>query len=556
MSITLRQIQKAFVHGELVCVAGMEGLDSMVANLTVIDSPEILNWIKGGEFVVSTGYVTYTNPKLQNTLIKGLKEKGAVGLGIKLHRYYDEIPEKFVEEADKLGFPLFAISYETRMSDLMHLVYANFFSDSMDIVEKKNLLYKQVVESVLSEDAIDLAMYNIAQACHNPVFLVDKSFRVVALETHEDNEVLLSDYVNVEEGELAFNTSTIEYLLSYYRDVQFQFHRMNIGDGDRPISIVVIPLSSSTGLKGFFVVMETIRNIPKAEYSVLNVAANILKIYLLQREVDIENPRFSKNDFLNAVLLNVEASDKTVQQYCQTWNFDYSRDRVCIYFSIQDYRALDYYVRKKIDASFFEAFKAEAHKAKSMCFQYKQGYIGYYLFAEMPKSEILEEARDSVRNIVRKMSDNGIESRACISSVGKNIAHIRESFHQSIDGMQIGEKFFGERSIYLYRDILAYDLLMNDIPPEKLRALYENTVAALDDFDLGNNTNLLHTLEVYLECNCNATHAAQNLHMHRNTMMNQIEKIEGLLHSDIKDSDTIFNMRLGIRARNVLLITN
>ena len=114
MAIVLSNLLKQLTHNEMTCVAGQTGLNAIIENVTVIDSPEILNWIRGGELVVSTGYVSYNNAGMLNELVAGLKEKGAVGLGIKVNRFYQEVPEILITEGNRLGFPVFAISYEKK----------------------------------------------------------------------------------------------------------------------------------------------------------------------------------------------------------------------------------------------------------------------------------------------------------------------------------------------------------------------------------------------------------------------------------------------------------
>ena len=91
MAITLNQLLKKSYHGELKCVAGHKGLDKEILGVNVVDNPEIVSWLYGGELILSTGYVTKNNPSMLNTIVKDLHRKGCVGLGFKVKRYFEKI---------------------------------------------------------------------------------------------------------------------------------------------------------------------------------------------------------------------------------------------------------------------------------------------------------------------------------------------------------------------------------------------------------------------------------------------------------------------------------
>ena len=146
MAITLNQLLKKSYHGELKCVAGHKGLDKEILGVNVVDNPEIVSWLYGGELILSTGYVTKNNPSMLNTLVNDLHRKGCVGLGFKVKRYFEKIPDIIISEGNKYGFPILEISYEMRMSDISRFVYTNLFSDEMSENEKTHLVYQQVTK--------------------------------------------------------------------------------------------------------------------------------------------------------------------------------------------------------------------------------------------------------------------------------------------------------------------------------------------------------------------------------------------------------------------------
>ena len=67
---------------QIRCVAGFCGTNREVTSFTIIDTPEILDWLHGGEFVVDSGYITSHNPSMLKGFIASLRKKGCAALGV------------------------------------------------------------------------------------------------------------------------------------------------------------------------------------------------------------------------------------------------------------------------------------------------------------------------------------------------------------------------------------------------------------------------------------------------------------------------------------------
>lgn len=557
MSIILRNLLKQITHDEIVCIAGKNGLDARIENVTVIDSPEILDWLKGGELVVSTGYVSYNNSGLLNGLVAGLKEKGAVGLGIKVNRFYRNVPEILVEDGERLDFPIFAISYEMRMSDIMKLVYANFFSDSMNKIEKENLLYQQVTKAIINGENINAATFNISLAMQNPALIIDRDFRLIAFENHEENQIHLEDFLVLSETEPVFSLADAHNLMDYYKETQFKFYEMKLNNGRENIELAVTPIEIDKTLKGFLCIAETVCKISKEEYSILENSTKILAIYLFKQELHNEKCRYGKDSFLNNVLLNPNGDVQMIQHYCDIWGFDYVKKRVCIYFKFEHLLSLPFYQKKEIADTYQKAIKHNSGKCVTYNVPFQDGFLTYQLYGEDTANAVIKA--DTIETITYVMScfdGSGIHPKVSVSAIGKNINHIVESFRQAVEEIRLGEVIFPDQKIYYYEDMMVYDLLGNAIPLDHLLSLYNSTVASLDIADRKGDTEYLKTLDVYLENNCNVTKTAQDLHLHRNTMMYRIERIQEILQMDIKNPDIIFNLRLGVRAKRIMKLYN
>lgn len=76
----------------------------------------------------------------------------------------------------------------------------------------------------------------------------------------------------------------------------------------------------------------------------------------------------------------------------------------------------------------------------------------------------------------------------------------------------------------------------------------------LKEFSIKNDEekqNLLNTLFVYLETNCQISETAKRLYVHRNTVIYRIEKCEEILGKNFKDPETSLQLRLALRIKSI-----
>ncbi len=81
----------------------------------------------------------------------------------------------------------------------------------------------------------------------------------------------------------------------------------------------------------------------------------------------------------------------------------------------------------------------------------------------------------------------------------------------------------------------------------KKEMLIPQSFFQLIELDQQKKTNYLQTLEVFLKENMNGYKAAQELYIHRNTLMARMSHIEQILGVDLNDYDTRFLVELYIK---------
>ena len=100
----------------------------------------------------------------------------------------------------------------------------------------------------------------------------------------------------------------------------------------------------------------------------------------------------------------------------------------------------------------------------------------------------------------------------------------------------------------------AYRLLLSSMTdnPAELRSFHEETVAPLLAYDEQYETELVRTLETFLDENGNVAQTAQRLFTHRHTIRYRLERVKELTELDVSSTDGRERLGLGLKAMRVL----
>ena len=88
--------------------------------------------------------------------------------------------------------------------------------------------------------------------------------------------------------------------------------------------------------------------------------------------------------------------------------------------------------------------------------------------------------------------------------------------------------------------------------PEEVRSFYEDTVAAIVRYDDQYRTDLVGTLEAYLEQNCNMNATAAAIYAHRHTVAYRLERVKELTGLDPMLSEDRERLGLGLKAYRII----
>ncbi|AWG98469.1 helix-turn-helix domain-containing protein [Rhodococcus ruber] len=118
--------------------------------------------------------------------------------------------------------------------------------------------------------------------------------------------------------------------------------------------------------------------------------------------------------------------------------------------------------------------------------------------------------------------------------------------------LRVGVHGLHERTVVTVESLGMYRLFAHVGGVDALAAAAEETLAPVLRADSRDGSDLLHTLQTYLEKDRRATETARALHVHVNTLRYRIERVGKLLGVDLDDPDARFFLLLALRLSTVV----
>jgi sugar diacid utilization regulator len=109
-------------------------------------------------------------------------------------------------------------------------------------------------------------------------------------------------------------------------------------------------------------------------------------------------------------------------------------------------------------------------------------------------------------------------------------------------------------AVLAFEDTGAYRLLLPAMSedPAELQRFYDETIAPLVAYDEQYETDLVATLETFLDCDGNVANTAGRLFTHRHTIRYRLERVRELTGHDVGSTDGRERLGLGLKAMRVL----
>src|SRR4051794_33887417 len=161
-------------------LAGTSGLDRIVRYVNVMEVPDILDWVKPDELLLTTAYPLRDDRAALSELVPRLAARGLAGLAVKPARYLDEVPAVMLDAAERLAFQLLELPPETALADIINAVLGMILNAQALRLERSAAVHERFTRIVLSGGGLREIVQALAELVGRGAAIVDADGQLLA----------------------------------------------------------------------------------------------------------------------------------------------------------------------------------------------------------------------------------------------------------------------------------------------------------------------------------------------------------------------------------------
>lgn len=514
MAITLNQALRIGGLSKCSVVSGDKGMERDISNVTIMEVPDIVRWLKGKELLLTSLYPIKDDEKAMKNLVKELHARGTSALAIKPHRFIDKIPKVILDEAEKYHFPIIEIPEEVTYLDILSPVMNIIFNDKVVIQEDLEQAYQLLDEIKLNKVSINQLAVTLKH--------------LMKYETKIDSFV---PYISIPSQEIDLAPIT-EGQKRELRIVQRPV-RMNRWNPtlEKEQACIIAPLIIEGNILGAITSIGVEKGFLEVDLDILERAITTLSIEFLRKKASYDLEQQYKSDFFRDLLFSQIQHEEILLEKGRMFGFDLKHQYTFVTIQFSPNKEGITFIAELVEHLEF------------VCSQFDRKVIigafqnGLYLL--YPSSNKSKERIDKELETIYKSLKNKIDTEIYIG-VGRpamNLNDIRDGYDQAYQAVILGRTLHDNKHIIYYEELGFYRLLATFNNTTEVKKFYEESIGSLIHYDENHDLELITTLSTYFAHNESISKTAEALFIHINTMKYRLQRIKAITSLDIRNSE-------------------
>jgi len=417
----------------------------------------------------------------------------------------------------------------------------SFKSLQMMLAEERSIdIHRRLTQLVLEEHGIDVIADTLSEIVKCPVIILNKNLDLIAGCKNE-----------------AIDEEQIIFLKNYLKDTYQKGNNQQVLKIEQPFAadtahtFAVSPIIAGSKSWGFIAVLET-TELTELEMVAVEHACTVCAIDNLKQDSAIEIELRLKGDLLDDIFSMDEEKDNYLVHKALRLGYDLSKPhRVMAVDLISE--------GHKKGTNFSHDFIVEIIKS------------GIGTLVEKMAPDSLVVARRNRVVIILRTDDTSVHIETAkliqdwfggnISQCSVNITwgrkcleftDYKQSFEEAWKASDILKSLGKKNERIGFDELGIYAILWESNNQEKMKEFALSKLGCLLEYDDRHSTNLLKTLEIYLQKNCNFKETAAAAFIHINSLKYRLKRIKQLTGLNLSDEEDKFQCQLSLKLLKTL----
>ncbi len=553
IGMKVKEIMELNVLKNARLVSGGQGMDKLVSKVNVMEVPDILNWVKPGELLLTVGFSIKDNVERLNDLIPRLVDIGVTGIGIKVNRYIKAIPESVIDTSNRLSFPIIEIPYDVSFADIITPVLSEIVNEQTRTLRQINEFNNRLTKAMLKGGSLVDIANTINDIIDVPVAIIEDVFKTNYIACYEKN---YDDINRISEDIL---NHTCSFDVSRDKKLKRYVDCVNGVEMNR----IMIPVDSEERHYGFIVIWEAGRELSKIELSIIESSTSFVALDLMKKLSVFENENKHRIEFFDDLLSDDDARQKKAIEKSSYFDFDKDKSHSVIIVAINE---ADKQV--KMTPNNTNYFQYLSGKIISIAERLSRQYKGRVQFgnksdrmiilfnSDKDKSDIVQ--KKEIVNFSKEILNYAeIESIANNVSVGigrnyRDYSDLHKSYREAkraVENMILSNSY---KIPVHYDDLGIYRILSYEELQPELYQFYMETLEPLVRYDKDKDSELVETLRMYFECGSNLKKVSEEMYTHYNTVIYRMQRIKDIIGIDLDDPNSRLNLQIAVKILDII----
>lgn len=518
-------------------VAGRKGLDKVIQWVHMVDIPEMAEWSRKGELLFTTAFGLKDNPSLQHTLIPQLVQVGVVGMVIAVGHYFYDIPEVMIQQADELDFPLLTLPWEVPFIEVTRAISERILQERYSLLQESLRIHNTLTQVVLGGADLSELAQALAGLVNCAVTIEDPAFRLLAYAT--------CGQVDRAREESIVQRQTPPALLSelaqrgVLNSIQQSLHPIRLSpmpEYGLTFERVVAPIIASGERLGY--VWLIVQDRPPRELDLIAIehAATVAALILLRERAVYEAEQRIRSSLLDELLRGQGHPRMELVKRATALGLG-NKVQVLLLHPMGASQAGTL-------SSLSRAVTEQLHRLgqRGLAIE-RSGNLVVLL-----QSDRTEQGLHLANALSVMAKEKGYQLFIGVGGVVHDLAHLAESYEEATEALEVSLTCQSQDGGVVSFQDLGVLYWLRHLPAEvQQRNWFYGAAEHLAEYDERRHTDLLITLETYLDAGRSIQQAADRLHVHRNTLRQRVHKIESLLNIDLTHPHVALNMQVAIK---------
>lgn len=517
----------------LKLISGNLGVHREISTVTVVDTPDGFQWLKGNEVVITTTYALEKTPNAFLDFISKLLSRNISALIVKSDRYIKVIPENAKKLCDEKALPLIYCPAIYAFTDIINPTLSGIISKQAEQLKESSKIHESFLELAINDRSIHQILQTLSTLIQEPTAYVDTVF----------HKVYFSE--NVSEDSLYLKGLSYEIILNEYRE---KYQCIDVVNKEQKFGYIMLLSDRSD------------RTYPDTDSNIYKTAIEYASIVIILRmHIRISNRMIEEkyySSFVGDLMLNNVKTREEIntRAHLYGWNLDGGGFVAIIDINnIKKYylRNLDTGTNEKLqkytDQIFDTSIKYIKQAFPSTIYYSQSDFIAFLITGKLPVS-----ARKTLADTFSQIQHSLLNAVPFTISMGvgmyvDDIINIHNSYQQAKQVIQTIYQIQQFNRLFFYDQIGIYRLLFSISSNNEAIEFCDKYVKPLQQYDDQHHANLIETLQSIINCGWNLKLASEKLFLHYNSVKYRFQKICDLLEIDLRDNSRHTEIELALK---------